>query len=49
MSSKKKKLELVGQYSVFGNIETLQAVRLAGNSRDSLLLSFKAAKVSVNS
>ena len=43
--SVKKKLELVGQYSLFGNIETLQAVRLMGNTRDSLLLSFKSAKV----
>ena len=44
-TAKRKKLELLTQYSLFGNIECLQAVRLAGNSRDSLLLSFKDAKV----
>ena len=33
------------QYSLFGNIECLKAVRLAGKSRDLLLLSFKDAKV----
>lgn len=44
-TTKRKKLELLTQYSLFGNIECLQAVRLAGNSRDSLLLSFKDAKV----
>lgn len=41
----RKKLELLSQYSLFGNIECLQAVRLAGNTRDSLLMSFKDAKV----
>ena len=44
-TTKRRKLELLSQYSLFGNIECLQAVRLAGNSRDSLLLSFKDAKV----
>ena len=44
-TTKRRKLELVSQYSLFGNIECLRAVRLAGNSRDSLLLSFKDAKV----
>ena len=44
-TTKRRKLERLSQYSLFGNIECLQAVRLAGNSRDSLLLSFKDAKV----
>ena len=44
-STKRRKLELVSQYSLFGNIECLKAVRSAGKSRDSLLLSFKGAKV----
>ena len=44
-TTKRRKLELVSQYSLFGNIECLKAVRLAGKSRDSLLLSFKDAKV----
>ncbi|XP_022802134.1 cleavage and polyadenylation specificity factor subunit 1-like [Stylophora pistillata] len=46
-ATKRRKLELVSQYSLFGNIECLKAVRLAGNSRDSLLLSFKDAKFAV--
>ncbi|XP_066019502.1 cleavage and polyadenylation specificity factor subunit 1-like [Pocillopora verrucosa] len=46
-TAKRRKLELVSQYSLFGNIECLKAVRLAGNSRDSLLLSFKDAKFAV--
>ena len=44
-SAGRQKLELVGKYSLFGNIECLKAVRLAGSPRDSLLLSFKDAKV----
>ena len=44
-TTKRRKLELLSQYSLFGNIECLQAVRLAGSSRDSLLMSFKDAKV----
>ncbi|XP_044171683.1 cleavage and polyadenylation specificity factor subunit 1-like [Acropora muricata] len=43
----RKKLELLSQYSLFGNIECLQAVRLAGNTRDSLLMSFKDAKLAI--
>ncbi|XP_048576873.1 cleavage and polyadenylation specificity factor subunit 1 isoform X2 [Nematostella vectensis] len=46
-SSLKRKLELVGQHSLFGNIESLHAIRLAGNTRDSLLMSFKDAKLSI--
>ncbi|RMX55362.1 hypothetical protein pdam_00022855, partial [Pocillopora damicornis] len=46
-TTKRRKLELVSQYSLFGNIECLKAVRLAGNSRDLLLLSFKDAKLAV--
>ena len=44
-TTKRRKLELVSQYSLFGNIECLRAVRSAGKSRDSLLSSFKDAKV----
>lgn len=44
-TTKRKKLERLSQYSLFGNIECLQAVKLAGNTRDSLLMSFKDAKV----
>ncbi|XP_066018063.1 cleavage and polyadenylation specificity factor subunit 1-like isoform X2 [Pocillopora verrucosa] len=46
-TTKRRKLELVSQYSLFGNIECLKAVRSAGNSRDSLLSSFKGAKFAV--
>ena len=43
----KKKLEKVGSYSLFGNVINLQVVRLGNNKRDSLLLSFRDAKVCV--
>ena len=44
-STSKKKLELVGQYSLFGSVKSMKSVRLSGNVRDSLLLSFDDAKV----
>ena len=44
-SASKKKLELVGQYSLFGSVKSMKSVRLSGNVRDSLLLSFDDAKV----
>ena len=43
--TKKCKLELLASFSLFGNIVSMQGVKLAGNPRDSLLLSFKEAKV----
>ena len=43
--TKKCKLELLASFSLFGNIVSMQCVKLAGNTRDSLLLSFKEAKV----
>ena len=44
-SASKKKLELVGKYSLFGSVKSMKSVRLSGNVRDSLLLSFDDAKV----
>lgn len=46
-TTKRKKLERISQYPLFGNIECLQAVKLAGNTRDSLLMSFKDAKFAI--
>lgn len=46
-TTKRKKLERLSQYPLFGNIECLQAVKLAGNTRDSLLMSFKDAKFAI--
>jgi len=46
-SRRKPKLELVASFSLFGNIISMQAVRLAGASRDSLLVSFREAKLSL--
>ncbi|ESO86522.1 hypothetical protein LOTGIDRAFT_128853 [Lottia gigantea] len=45
--SRRTKLECVGTYSLFGNVMSLQAVRLPGAVRDSLVLSFFDAKLSV--
>ena len=45
-SKKKRKLELLSSFSLFGNIVSMQSVRLAGAVRDSLLVSFREAKVS---
>lgn len=41
------KLECLGQYSLQGNIMSIQSVSLMGSQRDSLLLSFRDAKLSV--
>ncbi|XP_015127450.1 cleavage and polyadenylation specificity factor subunit 1 [Diachasma alloeum] len=43
----KMKLECLSQYTVHGNIMSMQAVSLIGSQRDSLLLSFRDAKLSV--
>jgi hypothetical protein len=42
---KKSKLENLGTYSLYGNIASMQVVRLAGAVRDAILMSFKDAKV----
>lgn len=41
------KLECLAQYVLHGNIMSMQTVHLIGSSRDSLLLSFRDAKLSV--
>ena len=41
-------LELVVSHSLFGNIESLVAVRFPGHARDAILLSFRDAKVYVS-
>ncbi|KAM8811110.1 LOW QUALITY PROTEIN: cleavage and polyadenylation specificity factor subunit 1 [Eudromia elegans] len=43
----KEKLELVANFSFFGNVMSMASVQLAGAKRDALLLSFKDAKLSV--
>ncbi|XP_043282051.1 cleavage and polyadenylation specificity factor subunit 1 isoform X2 [Venturia canescens] len=43
----KMKLECLGQYTLQGNVMSLQAVHLVGSQRDSLLVSFRDAKLSV--
>ncbi|KAJ8681514.1 hypothetical protein QAD02_017306 [Eretmocerus hayati] len=43
----KMRLECLAQYTLHGNVMSMQAVQLIGSSRDSLLLSFKEAKLSV--
>ncbi|XP_035224337.1 cleavage and polyadenylation specificity factor subunit 1-like [Stegodyphus dumicola] len=43
----KLKLECVQVFPLFGNVMSMQSVRLAGSSRDALLLSFKEAKLSL--
>jgi hypothetical protein len=42
---KRMRLECVASFELFGNIMSLQSVRLAGSIQDSLLLSFSEAKV----
>uniref|UniRef100_A0A8C4Q1K6 Cleavage and polyadenylation specificity factor subunit 1 n=1 Tax=Eptatretus burgeri TaxID=7764 RepID=A0A8C4Q1K6_EPTBU len=44
---RRDKLELQASFSVFGNIASMESVRLVNNTRDSLLLSFMDAKLSV--
>lgn len=41
------KLECLTQYTLYGNIMSMQSVTLAHSSRDALLLSFRDAKLSV--
>lgn len=41
------KLECLAQYALHGNVMSMQAVHLIGSQRDSLLLSFRDAKLSV--
>ncbi|XP_069698510.1 cleavage and polyadenylation specificity factor subunit 1 [Periplaneta americana] len=43
----KMKLECLATYSLFGNVMSIQAVSLSGSARDSLLISFRDAKLSV--
>ncbi|XP_050311770.1 LOW QUALITY PROTEIN: cleavage and polyadenylation specificity factor subunit 1 [Anthonomus grandis grandis] len=43
----KSKLECLAQYQLFGNIMSLQSITLANSPRDSLLLAFADAKLSV--
>ncbi|NWY08125.1 CPSF1 factor, partial [Nothoprocta ornata] len=43
----REKLELVANFSFFGNVMSMASVQLAGAKRDALLLSFKDAKLSV--
>ena len=43
----KMKLECLAQYTLHGNVMSMQAVRLLGSPRDSILLSFRDAKLSV--
>lgn len=43
----KMKLECLSQYTLHGNVMSMQAVTLVGSQRDSLLLSFRDAKLSV--
>uniref|UniRef100_A0A8C6Z6M0 RSE1/DDB1/CPSF1 first beta-propeller domain-containing protein n=1 Tax=Nothoprocta perdicaria TaxID=30464 RepID=A0A8C6Z6M0_NOTPE len=40
----REKLELVANFSFFGNVMSMASVQLAGAKRDALLLSFKDAK-----
>jgi len=41
------RLDLIGEFSLFGNIESLAVVRLPGRKRDALVMSFSEAKISV--
>lgn len=43
----KSKLECVAQYTLFGNVISLQSINLANSPRDALLLAFKDAKLSI--
>ncbi|XP_039280662.1 cleavage and polyadenylation specificity factor subunit 1 isoform X2 [Nilaparvata lugens] len=43
----KMKLECLASYQLFGNVMSMQPVSLPGSQRDSLLISFKDAKLSV--
>lgn len=41
------KLECLAQYTLHGNVMSMQAVQLVGSPREALLLSFRDAKLSV--
>ena len=41
------KLECLAQYTLNGNIMSLQAVSLVGSPRDSLIVSFREAKLAI--
>ena len=43
----KKKLVQVGEYRLYGNVQSLNKVKLDGSERESLLLAFSTAKVSI--
>ncbi|KAK4873313.1 hypothetical protein RN001_015342 [Aquatica leii] len=47
MRPPKSKLECVGQYTVFGNVMSIQSVNLANGPRDAVLLAFSDAKLSI--
>lgn len=47
MRPPKMKLECLTQYTLHANIMSMQAVHLIGSQRDSILLSFRDAKLSV--
>lgn len=46
-ADKKKRLEKVASYTLYGNVINIEAVRLGNNSRDSIILSFRDAKLSI--
>lgn len=41
----RRKLEQIAEYSLFGNVASMKPLRIGNSSRDSLLLSFRDAKV----
>lgn len=41
------KLECLAQFTLFGNIMSMQSVSLANSSRDALILGFREAKFSI--
>ena len=47
-TKEKKKFEQLAEYSLFGNIASIKAVRIGNNQRDSLILSFRDAKVMIH-
>ncbi|XP_014670530.1 PREDICTED: cleavage and polyadenylation specificity factor subunit 1-like isoform X2 [Priapulus caudatus] len=45
--SKRMKLECLATYQLFGVVQSIRSVNLSGSCRDSLMLSFKDAKLSI--
>lgn len=41
------KLECLAQFTLFGNVMSIQSVSLANSSRDALILGFREAKFSI--